>query len=121
MVEKQTRIENRSHFFFDITDLKIDLFFNHLRNKKQKPKSQGYVKYPDWSVTKLRDAKLGVFWLALLWIFLPSVTKPKMTLDKEKISVCAWFYSFLRINKTVPFSDFLNYCFTREHNFFYCS
>jgi hypothetical protein len=61
------------------------------------------VKYPDWSVTKLRDAKLGVFWLALLWIFLPSVTKPKMTLDKEKISVCAWFYSFLRINKTVAF------------------
>jgi hypothetical protein len=26
-----------------------------------------------------------------------------MTLDKEKISVCAWFYSFLRINKTVAF------------------
>jgi hypothetical protein len=79
------------------------------------------MKYPDWSVTKLRDAKLGVFWLALLWIFLPSVTKPKMTLDKEKISVCAWFYSFYESTKPLPFSDFLNYCFTREHNFFYCS
>jgi hypothetical protein len=35
-------------------------------NKKQKLKSQGYVKSSDWSATKLRDAKLGVFWLALL-------------------------------------------------------
>jgi hypothetical protein len=51
-------------FFFGNYGLKIKLFFYLLRNQ-QKTKSRGYVKSPDWSVTKLRDAKLGVFWLGL--------------------------------------------------------
>jgi hypothetical protein len=41
MVGKQTRIENRSHFFFDITDLKIDLFLITLETKNKNQKVKG--------------------------------------------------------------------------------
>jgi hypothetical protein len=70
--KNKNRYENRENvsYFLILVVSKLTCCFLSPQKptKKQKPKCRGYVKSPDWSATKLRDAKLGVFCLALHWI-----------------------------------------------------